>query len=213
MHGTFTPTPPSPSKDPVTWHRKVCRVTDRLILTGDLPANPDRAVEHLGVWQAEGVTDILDVRGEHSDELLVARHAPEISYFYLGTHDEGGDQSDHWFVQGIAVGLDVLADPERTLLVHCHMGINRAPSMVFAILLASGWDPIEALEAIRAARPIANILYSDSAISWWLRSQGASPTEVEAGVKAVRQWHRDNPIDVGFAISRIRLGGTNPGGN
>ena len=203
----------SPSIDPATWHRTPCWVTDRLILTGDLHETRDQAVEQLGLWRAEGVTDILDVREEYSDKELVAEHAPEISYFYLGTHDNGGRQSDHWFVQGIAVGLDVLEDPERTLLVHCHKGINRAPSMVFAILLASGWDPIEALEAIRAARPIANILYSDSAISWWLRSQGASPTEVKTGVKAVRQWHRNNPIDVGFAISRIRLGGTNPGGN
>ena len=213
MPGIFTPTPLSPSQDPLNWHRTVCRVTDRLILTGDLHEQRDRAIEQLGGWQAEGVTDILDVRGEYSDESLVAEHAPDIAYFYLGTHDDGGAQSDAWFYQGIAVGLDVLEDPDRTLLVHCHMGINRAPSMVFAILLASGWDPVAALDAIRAARPIANILYADDAISWWLRDQGADGAEVEAGVAAVRQWHRDNPIDVGFVISRIRLGGTNPGGN
>jgi len=208
MSGTL-----SPSKDPVQWHRRPCRVTPRLILTGDLYENPARALAQLEGWVANGVTDVIDLRGEHSDEAFVATHAPDIEYVWLGTHDEGGSQSDAWFYLGIAAALDALEDPDRTVLVHCHMGINRAPSMVFAILLALGWDATDALEAIRAARPIANILYAESAISWWLRHQGAGPTEVAAGVATVRRWRADNPIDVSTHISRIRRGGSTNGGN
>ncbi len=211
MSGTLSPT--TPPTDPNHWHRLVCRVTDRLILTGDLHADPTLALAQLEGWVANGVTDVIDLRGEHSDEDLVATHAPGIEYVWLGTHDDGGSQSDAWFYMGIAAALDALEDPNRTVLVHCHMGINRAPSMVFAILLALGWDATDALEAIRSARPIANILYAESAISWWLRDQGANPDEVAAGVATVRQWRADNPIDVFAHISRIRLGGSTNGGN
>jgi predicted protein tyrosine phosphatase len=109
--------------------------------------------------------------------------------------------------------LATLADPNRRIVVHCHMGVNRGPSMGFAILLALGWDPIEALDAIRAARPIARVLYADDAISWWLRRNGASAADVSAGISAVQRWHYDNPLDTSWVISRIRLGGTLPGGN
>lgn len=208
MSGTL-----SPSKDPVQWHRRPCRVTPHLILTGDLHEDPTLALAQLEGWVADGVTDVIDLRGEHSDEAFVATHAPGIEYVWLGTHDDGGSQSDAWFYMGIAAALDALEDPNRTVLVHCHMGINRAPSMVFAILLALGWDATDALEAIRSARPIANILYGESAISWWLRDQGASADEVAAGVRTVRRWRNDNPIDTYTHISRIRLGGSINGGN
>jgi len=207
MSGTL-----SPSKDPVVWHRRPCRVTPRLILTGDLHEDPTLALAQLEGWVADGVTDVIDLRGEHSDEDFVANHAPGIEYVWLGTHDNGGAQSDAWFYLGIGAALDALEDPDRTVLVHCHMGINRAPSMVFAILLALGWEAVDALAAIRSARPIANILYAEDAISWWLRDQGASAEEVAAGVTTVRRWHADNPIDTYAHISRIRLGGSTNGG-
>ena len=68
------------------------------------------------------------------------------------------------------------------MLAHCHMGINRGPSMGFAILLALGWDAEEALDAIHAARPIAFIAYAEDALRWhhgeghlsWRRTCAAS---------------------------------------
>ena len=44
------------------------------------------------------------------------------------------------------------------------MGINRGPSLGFAILLHWGWDPNEAITAIRDARPIANVWYAVDAL-------------------------------------------------
>lgn len=203
----------SPSKDPVVWHRTSCWVTDRINLTGDLHHDPQVATGQLEAWVTDGITDVLDVRGEASDERFVAHNAPDVTYRWLGTHDDGGQQSDAWFDAGTAAGLAALARSDGRLVVHCHMGINRGPSIGFAILLALGWDPLEALDAIRAARPIAKVLYAGDAISWWLRRNGASPTEVSAGVASVNQWHHDNPLDLGWVISRIRFGGPLPGGN
>ena len=113
----------------------------------------------------------------------------------------------------MAAGREVLADPSRRAVVHCHMGINRAPSMAFAILLADGWEPVAELDAIRAARPIAKVLYADDTIRWWLRRQGASSAEIVEGVETVAQWHADNPLDEAFAIHRIRIGGRTTEGN
>lgn len=197
------PTSPSES-DPASWHRHPCVVTNGLILTGDLPMNPAQARSQLASWADLGVTHIIDVREEASDAEFVARHAPHITYHWLGTHDHGGRQDDQWFAAGVNAALTALADPDATVLVHCHMGINRGPSMGFAILCALGWEPVDALNAIRAARPIAAVLYADDAITWWLRQTSATPSQATAARESVRDWLANDYLDVGWVISRVR---------
>lgn len=204
---------PSPSEsDPAAWHRHPCVVTPELILTGDLVADPVAAQEQLAGWVALGVTHIIDVREEANDETFVAHHAPDLTYIWLGTRDNGGGQADEWFARGVDAAVTALADPGARVLVHCHMGINRGPSMGFAILCALGWDPIEALDTIRAARPIAGVIYADDAIDWWLRHRGAPTAAITASRQAVRRWLDNDALDVGWVISRVRRGGhlTNP---
>lgn len=206
------PTPPPSDLGPAGWHRHPCVVTPGLILTGDLPENLQRAEEQLATWVALGVTHIIDVREEACDQSLVAVHQPQVQYHWLGAHDNGGRQDDTWFDAGVKAALAAHAEPDATVLVHCHMGINRGPSMGFAILCALGWDPIVALDAIRAARPIAAVLYAEDAIDWWLRSQNATPQQLVAGRQAIRQWLDDDDLDVGWVISRVRRN-TYIGGN
>lgn len=43
-----------------------------------------------------------------------------------------------------------------------------------------GWDPIEAQDAIRRARPIACVAYAEDALDWWLRAAGASRAAPDA---------------------------------
>ena len=70
-----------------------------------------------------------------------------------------------WF--DVAVDWSVAAiEGGGTVLTHCHMGVNRGPSLGFAVLLEQGWDPIEALDAIRTARPIAWVAYAEDALRW-----------------------------------------------
>ena len=84
------------------------------------------------------------------------------------------------------------------------MGINRGPSMAFAILLATGMEPAAALTAIRAARPIAAIAYDDDALDWWHRTSGTPESVAKAQRAQVDAWHRGNPLDVVRFIRSIR---------
>lgn len=201
---TNTITPESTSLQPAEWWRRPCPVTGRIFLCGDLPHGSEAFAEQLDEWVRLGVTTIVDVRGEWTDELRVLDRHPHIEYVWLGTHDSGGSQSSVWFDRGVAAIRAALADPEAKVLVHCHMGVNRAPSLVYGALLALGFDVEEGLDAIRDARPIAAILYADSAIRWFGDLQGWSAEEVGDAILRVQSWHGHNPVDVRWIISRIR---------
>lgn len=187
------------SDEILQWRWTIGEVTDGLFVGGDLPEDEEEAVVHLERWVDAGVTHILDVREEWSDEALVAECAPWIGYVHLGTDDDGEMRPDEWFRQGV---LAAQAADGGGLLVHCHMGINRAPSMALAILLARGWDAVAGLNAIRAARPIAAIAYAEDAVRHHFAPEGAR--KVAAQVRRVRRWHDEHDIDVRRVIRRIR---------
>lgn len=204
-------------RTPRQWWRTLCEVVvpdrrgARVILSGDLPHDRQRATEQLREWQRFGITHIVDVRGEVerptgdcADRRFVAEHAPEIAYVFLGTHDNGTPQQPRWFDAAIKALAPVLADPDAVVLVHCHMGVNRAPSLALRLLLQQGVKPFEALEAIRAARPIAAVLYADDAIRHWFGVDARSRAGRAIGA-IVAEWHDEHPVDTGWVISRIRL--------
>ena len=146
-------------------------------------------------WVEAGVTHILDVRLDQEvgfDVELVAAYAPHVTYLRAGVDDSGRSQDDAWFDAGVDAALEALADPAAKIVVHCHMGVNRGPSMAFAILLAAGWDAVPALEAIRQARPIAAIVYANDAVAWWLRRNGA--TDAEIGAHARHRTHQQHRV-------------------
>jgi len=186
------------------WHRTLCKVTDWLYLCGDLPSEEDLAVSQLEEWRREGITAIVDVREEWSDERLVAKYAPEMNYFHLGTHDDGGAQTAEWFEEGLDALHHALQEREAKVVVHCHMGVNRGPSMGFAYLLDQGWQPIDALTAIRAARPIAAVAYASDALRAHQDRRAVGEAAALEQRQAIRQWMDDNDIDVRTVIRRIR---------
>ena len=186
-----------------TWHRRLCTVTDWLVLSGDLHQDPELAELQVAGWSACGITHVIDVREEWSDEDVVARHAPEVTYHHLGTHDSGRRQADDWFEAGLEAARAARTDDESRVLVHCHMGVNRGPSMGFRLLLEAGWEPIAALEAIRVARPIAAVLYADDALRHHLGRIGSETTEGARQLAEVESWLDDHPIDVEGIIRRI----------
>ncbi len=193
------------SDDISTWRWKIGEVTDGLFIGGDLPAEETDAQRHLAQWVDQGVTHILDVREEWDDAELVATHAGHVGYTHLGTHDDGGEQDPAWFDAGVAAARAATEVDGTGLLIHCHMGINRGPSMAFAVLLDRGWAPSEALDAIRRARPIAAISYAEDAARWYSDRHGASSTTSSTVVSEVKGWHRRNGIDLSRVIRQIRL--------
>lgn len=185
-------------------HSNVSPVTKQLWIGGDLEVRqPTLAAIQLNELDALGITDIVDVRLEWDDEEWVTAAKPHIRYHWLGVDDAGQKMPDEWF-DTVTEHVLVLLNAGDKVLVHCHMGINRGPSMGFAVMLALGWDPIAALDRIRRQRAIAYVGYAEDALGWWLRKTSATETERAAGQKRIRQWRRDNYLDVANVIRMTR---------
>lgn len=179
-------------------------VTDRVATGGDLPADPALAAADLADLVAAGVTHIIDNRIEWDDEDLVAALAPGVRYLRNGVDDAGQRMPDSWFDRGVGFALAALAEPGTKVLAHCHMGINRGPSMAYAILLALDSDPIAALDAIRAARSIAAVGYAEDALDWHHRRTDASEFQRASDRRRLRAWRAADTLDVAAVIRGIR---------
>ncbi len=179
----------------VVFHRAdASAVTPQLWVGGSLQTwRGTEAEDQLAELQAAGLTHVLDVRKEWSDEQWMLERATGVAYRHLGVDDAGQRMPDEWFEEGTAFVDDALAGTSSRVLVHCHMGINRGPSMAFACLLRQGWDPVAALIAIRRARPIAWMDYAGDATDWWARRSGLSDE--------LRAWHKEQ-----VTLWRRRLG-------
>ena len=184
---------------PVLAHANADFVTDRLALGGDLSSMFATARIQLDELVQAGITHIVDLRSEWSDELLVAGWAPGIRYWHYGIPDAGQLIDADWFEILTGWVRNALREPDAKVLLHCHMGVNRAPSAALAVLLDQGFGIREALEAIRAARPIAVIDYADSVLDWHLGGTAAAARHRRNARRVLRRWrdsHGLNPEDV-----------------
>ena len=173
-------------------------------MCGDLPSDSEGFQRVLGEWLEAGITHIVDVRSEWSDADRVADAAPDLTYTWLGTHDDGGIQEAAWFDAGVDAITMGLGDPTARVLVHCHMGVNRAPSLAFAAMIELGRGVEEALDAIRSARPIAAIAYAADAARWFGERRSMDGESGQTACDRTRAWLAANPVATGWIISRIR---------
>jgi dual specificity phosphatase 3 len=189
-----------------TWWRVPCVVTDHLVVSGDLHHDAVRAVAQLETWTDAGVTGIIDCRGEWSDKRMVHAAEPDIVYYEHGTHDAGGTQDSEWYRAGYDYYKHALRmDPEGKVMVHCHMGINRAPSLAFYILIREGYAPAEALTLIRDARPIAACFYAESAWDTYADDKNLSDGERIEGEVAIMMFFDERKIDLRRVIHEVRV--------
>lgn len=159
-------------------HANVTWLTHWLAVGGDLSPDPNK-----GAKQFAEIRDqfdvVIDTRVEANDADLWAG-VPTVQYVHLPTDDAVGHTIPAWvFHRAIDTVFDNPdidtrwkdddghSDVSSPILVHCHMGINRGPSVAMALLLAAGWDPIDAFELIRARRPVAAVYYAQDALSAW----------------------------------------------
>lgn len=182
-------------------------VTPRLLVGGDLDTRDvGLAGDQLRELVEHGVTHVLDARIEWSDEDWVAENAPGIAYLHHGIDDAGQRVPAEWFEVAVCWALEAL-ESGGTVLAHCHMGINRGPSLGFAVLLAQGWDAITAVDAIRSARPIAWVAYAEDALRWHHARRGSSPDELDHDRRRLVQWRHDNELDLEAVIRLQRSQG------
>lgn len=180
-------------------------VTPRLVVGGDLDQWDDvLAQRQLGELIAHGVTHVVDVRIEADDAAWVTRLTDRVTYLWHGMDDVGQRVPAEWFETAVAWVEAALEDPEAIVLTHCHMGINRGPSLGLAVLLAQGWDVVDAIAAIREARPIAAVAYAEDALRWWHGRCSANARERLGDRARLKAWRRDNPIDVVRIIAQRR---------
>jgi hypothetical protein len=130
-------------------------VTARLATGGALTGPSD-----LDALAALGITHVIDCRTEFDDGTLLAQR---FHYVYAPTADDGQPKAPAWFQPGIAFALQALSQPQNRVYAHCAAGVNRGPSMCYAIMRALGWPGVIALSTIKTARPVAQVRYSGDA--------------------------------------------------
>ncbi len=177
-------------------HANLHFVTPQLAVGGDL--DPCKAADQLADLDSLGITHVVDCRGEWTDQDVFAEHLPT------------------WATCTTAWTTPVRTSPPRGSTRrspgsttqarcpspdHCHMGINRGPSLGFAVLLHQGWDPVEAIAAIRAARPIANVWCAGDSLAW---HHARHRTDPSADLLRLKAWRAANPLAVVRIIRRVR---------
>jgi protein-tyrosine phosphatase len=161
-------------------------VLGRLFGHGESP-RADAQVARIGPWllvgpaltregyrqlAADGVTHVLELRSEDSDdpeqmrELNLAwRHVP-IDDRDAPTHDQLTEIVD-WLGSRTAGAGDALP----VLYVHCQGGLGRSPTIAIALLMRRGFTRTEAYRLVLAARPVA---FPTEAQEAWLNDLDAS---------------------------------------
>jgi protein-tyrosine phosphatase len=184
-------------------------ITPQLAVGGDLSSFDDvLASQQFEEIVELGITHIVDVRLEWSDLDTFADRAPDIGYLHHGMDDAGQAVPAEWFEEAVSWIESAYAEnPDAVVLTHCHMGINRGPSLGFAVLLAQGWDPVDAIAAIRAARPQANVWYAADALDWYHARAGVDPATAAAQHAALKAWREENALDVVRVIREQRAMG------
>lgn len=104
----------------------------------------------------EQITHVLDLCGLSPVDVIYKDAG--IVHFALPAPDDGKPREWAWLRDGVAFAHDALRAGSR-VLVHCHAGISRSPSMVYAILRTRGMAAQAAEEQIVKNRPIAHLTY------------------------------------------------------
>jgi protein-tyrosine phosphatase len=194
---------PKPSEPLATFsHANASFLTPYLAIGGDLDTTEhDVALGQLEELGDAGISHVIDARIEQNDEEWVRERNADVEYLHVGIDDAGQRVPAVWFDEGVAFAREAI-ESGGVVLAHCHMGINRGPSMGFAILLALGWDAREALDAIHAARPIAFVAYAEDALRWYHSEDSA---ELAADLERLQEWRRDNELDLDQVLRATRV--------
>lgn len=202
---TFDKSPLSEDPSELAVKANIDFVLPRLATGGDLHEDNEIAGMQLVYLIDQDVDYLLDTRLEASDEEFVAQLDPEMNYLYLPVDDDGGSMPHSWYEQGTKWVIDALEESANgKVVVHCHMGINRGPSLTFATMLVMGHDPVEAIDMIRTARSIANVGYAEAALNWFHISRNIADGKRKENEDALEAWRLENPHDTKRIIRTIR---------
>lgn len=172
-----------------------------------------------------GVTHVLDLRSEWEDQdAWTRRGLAAENYCHAPITDSNRHiPAESWYTTVEEFVERFWLDPEgNRLYVHCHMGINRAPSAAMLALLTvnENLSPFEAFLAIREARPAAGLVYAEHVgVRHLLNAEGMTEfTEddtlpqsvVEFGAMLDAYWTPElvRSVNKGISYFRTKEGGT-----
>ncbi len=192
-------------------------VTDWLTVGGDLDLARDMTgLDHDVTIESlvqRGVTHVLDLRSEWEDERIWKILAPDVAYCHAPITDSHSHYvAESWYakVEDYVEQFWLDSHDGDRLYVHCHMGINRAPSAAMLALLTVDpeLDPYAAFLQIREARPSAGLIYAEQVGRRHLKLRGEPTVEWERAMRAYWTGDRVREVNRGIAYFRTQEGGT-----
>lgn len=126
--------------------RRVDRVAPWLLI------GPDLLLDQYEELRRRGVTHVLDLRDEGSDD-AGALEAMGFRWLRIPVADRHAPSDDQ--LTELVLWLDSDADPnvDQALYVHCHAGLGRTPTIAMALLMQHDLSLAEAHRMVLAARP------------------------------------------------------------
>jgi protein tyrosine phosphatase (PTP) superfamily phosphohydrolase (DUF442 family) len=108
----------------------------------------------------QGITHIINCRVGVDDNQLLRGRA---GYLWDPAPDDRKPKPSPWFIDAITFTKAAIKDPGAKVLVHCTGGIDRSPSVAYAILRSMGHSEAEAEHAVLSGRPEARFPYKRDA--------------------------------------------------
>jgi len=108
------------------------------------------SVRHTGRLVSDGIDCVVDLREEGAN---VLEWPPEIQLRHIPLVDHGTPTRNE--LRDAATTVSSLVREGHEVLVHCHAGVERTPTVVCAALLMMGWSLTEAYQRVLEVRPEA----------------------------------------------------------
>ena len=130
----------------------------------------------------------------------------------FSTDDNGDDLSNLWWDDALTLLHDKLVVREKPTLIHCHMGVNRAPSLAGVVLVAFyNYHPSIVWKMLRSCRPMAWAYYLPNGYRWlatnqkWLQVRDVEPEALLTAADDIEQQLRLNKDSIDHVIRTIRV--------
>ena len=106
---------------------------------------------HVAALVSAGIDAVVDLRAEDDS---VRRQWPDFAAVHaIPLRDHGTPSLDE--LRAAATTVSDLVGEGRTVLVHCHAGVERAPTVACAALMVQGWSLEDAYRRVIEHRPAA----------------------------------------------------------
>jgi hypothetical protein len=108
---------------------------------------------HVEQLQALGVTHVINLRhGKHGKKVH------EFKNLWLRFRDDKEPRPKWFYRHALRFYLKAMGKPDSKLLVMCHHGISRSPSLTYFLLRIDGFSPARAKSTILKARSCARVV-------------------------------------------------------